>query len=582
MSDHPARPRSLLITPCPTGAYTANGAHGLQARHAAEATPRPHPGWRQLRRSALTLGLLLSACGGGGGGGSSSNAAASGGSPTSAVAFPFGVGWASSTALVDASSVPGGTTGVTTLNLGAQRTPAPALASAQVDAIANGRTTLAASGWVNTSALFDNTLAADASCWSPAVAYARHDDDASTGTLAAGEVGLWKDQDPTEPQGACAATQVSTRLASVSGQAQQALLLLAALRWQVASDSTLGMPNTGQSTDLTAVAGSLLQPVLNGIGVSAASISVSEDGSQQRFRIVLTQGSGASAQSLELALEHTPADTDTHYAGALQVAHTYLSRDASLGCSDQVDGAGRYKLARLLTLGYNRQDEWLSLRARSGLYCGNGSAMSASQIGDLGSLTLSGELDPAVYLSNGTRNGIAGWRRHFLRWSSDHLMSAQTSDFMLAWQDQPQAGNGHARLLAGHTNLNTSTASRGLMLASGHTDDISITDGVMLGLVCNVGGPGANATVYAGFQWQQASLAAAASGWVLGSSQRRHAPTNACAATASMRFDLDGDGVLGATEGMSATPDLVTPSQDGLDSQGELNVRGFQSPVLLL
>jgi hypothetical protein len=582
MSDRPARPRSLLITLCPTGAGTAAGAHGLHPPALHEATPRPHPGWRQLRRSALTLALLLSACGGGGGGGSSSTAAASGGSPTAAVAFPFGVGWASATALVDTASVPSGTTGVTALNLGAQRTPAPGLASAQVDAIANGRTALSTSGWVNTVALFDTTLAADASCWSPAVAYAHHDDDASSGTLAAGEVGLWTDHDASDPQGACAATQVSTRLASVSGQAQQALLLLAALRWRVASDTTLGMPNTGMSTDLTAVAGSLLQPVLNGISVSAASVSVSDDGSQQRFRIVLAQGSGASAQSLELALEHTPADTDTHYAGALQVAHSFLSSDSALGCTDQRDGAGRYKLARLLTLGYNRQDEWLSLRARSGLYCGNGSAMSASQIGDLASLTLSGELDPAVYLSGNSRSGISGWRRHFLRWSSDHLMSAQTSDFMLAWQDQPQAGMGHARLLAGHATLNTSTASRGLMLASGHTDDISITDGALLGLICNVRGPGANATVHASFQWQQASLGASASGWVLGSSQRRYAPNNACAATANMRFDADGDSVLGATEGMSALPDLATPSQNGLDAQDELNVRGFQSPILLL
>jgi len=336
------------------------------------------------------------------------------------------------------------------------------------------------------------------------------------------------------------------------------------------------------STDLTAVAGSLLQPVLNGISVSAASVSVSDDGSQQRFRIVLTQGSGASAQSLELALEHTPADTDTHYAGALQVAHSFLSSDSALGCTDQRDGAGRYKLARLLTLGYNRQDEWLSLRARSGLYCGNGSAMSASQIGDLASLTLSGELDPAVYLSGNARSGIAGWRRQFLRWSSDHLMSAQTSDFMLAWQDLPQGGVGHARLLVGHATLNTSTATRNLMLASGHTDDISVTDGALLGLVCNVGGPGANATVHASFQWQDASLGPAASGWQLGSSQRRYAPTNACAASANMRFDLDGDGVLGATEGMSTNPDLAFPSQSGLDAQDELNVRGFQSPVLLL
>ena len=49
-----------------------------------------------------------------------------------------------------------------------------------------------------------------------------------------------------------------------------------------------------------------------------------------------------------------------------------------------------------------------------------------------------------------------------------------------------------------------------------------------------------------------------------------------------MRFDLDGDGALADGEGASTLPDLVTPSQSGLDPQDELNLRGFLPPVLLL
>jgi hypothetical protein len=553
------------------------------AAQALRLRPKRHlRHFQQWRRTSLLLGLLLSACGGGGGGGGSSDATA-GGHPTAAVAFPFGVSWGPATALASPSDVPTGSTGVSDLGLGTSRTPAQALVSAQVDAIANGRISLASSGWADTNALFNTAVDTHASCWSPAVAYAAHDDSpGASGTLPAGEVSLWRDHDASDPQGACAVAEVNTQLNALGAQAHQAMLMLSALRWRVAGDNTLGMPNSGQRTDLTAVAGGLLQPVLSGVSVAAASVAVNDDGSEQIYRLLLTRGSGASAQSLELTLLHTPADTDTHFAGTLQVALSYLGTDANLGCSDQRDGSGRYKLARLLSLGYNRQDEWMSLRARSGLYCGNGNPMSASQMTDLGSLTLSGELDPAMYLSGSTRGGVAGWRKHFTRWSSDHLVSAQTSDFLLAWQAQPQGGAGHAHLLAGHSALSTSTSTRQLSLAKGHTDDISVTDGVMLGLVCNVNGPGANATVFSGFQWQQATLGPTDTSWKLSASQRQHAPTNACAASGSMRFDVNGDGNLGPTEGQGTQADLVTPSQTGLDAQDELNVRGFLSPVLLL
>ncbi len=540
---------------------------------------------RQLRRGGLALSLLLGACGGGGGSGGSPDVTSSS-VTTSAVAFPFGMSWAPATSLVPAADVPSGALGVSDLNLGSANTPAQAQASAQVDAVAHGRVGLSASGWLHPAALFDTTLDAHASCWHPDVAYAAHDDSpGSAGTLSGDELSLWADHPDSDPNAPCAATEVSARLASLSGQAHQAMLLISALRWELARNSALGQPAAGQRTDLTAQSTSLFQGLLGDASVVAASVSQNDDGSELSYLLRLSRGSGAGAQSLELTLLHTPADTDTRFAGALQVALSYLSSDASDGCSDQRDNAGRYKVARLLTLGYNRQDEWMSLRARSGLYCGNGNALSASQISDLGSLTLSGELDPALYLAGSTRGGVAGWRRHFLRWGSDHLVSAQTSDFLLAWQAQPHAGAGHARLLAGHASVDTSAGSRSLLLASGHTDDISLTDGTLQGLICNVNGPGANGTLHAAFQMQQARLNRGDAGWVLTQSHHRIAPTNSCQASANMRFDLNGDGSLGTSEGAGTTADLVTPSPSGQnanDVQGELNLRGFLSPVLLL
>jgi hypothetical protein len=537
---------------------------------------------RQLRRGGLALSLLLGACGGGGGSGDNSDATSSG-AGTSAVAFPFGMSWAPATALVATSGVPTGALGVSDLNLGSTLSPAQAQSSAQADAVAHGRVGLSASGWLHPEALFDTTLDAHASCWRPQVAYASHDDSpGSSGTLAGDELALWADHEGNDPSAPCTTAEVQARLASLSGQAHQAMLLLSALRQELARNGGVGLPGPGLRSDLTARSASLFQGLLGDASVVAASVSMSDDGDELSYRLRLTRGSGAGAQVLEMALLHTPADTDTHYAGTLQLALSYLSSDHTQGCSDQRDGTGRYKLARLLTLGYNRQDEWMSLRARSGLYCGNGSAMSADQISELASLTLSGELDPAIYLSGSTRGSVAGWRRDFMRWGSDHLVSAQSSDFLLAWQAQPHAGAGHARLLAGHSSVDTSAGSRSVLLASGHTDDISITDGTLKGLICNVNGPGAQGTMHAAFQMQQARLGRSDTGWILSQSHHRIAPTNSCQASATMRFDLNGDGSLGATEGAGTTADLVTPSQADLDAQDELNLRGFLPPVLLL
>jgi len=545
---------------------------------AAALTTAPRATWR----GALALCLLLSACGGGGGGGGSANGdtGATVSYATTAFAFPLGVSWAAPTELARNADVTPGATGITLVNTSAVSVPAAALRASQVDAIATGRVALSNSGWLQPAALFDTTGEAHASCWSPAVAYARHDDANSSGTLPAGEVSLWADAAAGDANSACAVAEVNTRLGSLAAQAHQASLLLSALRWRLAGDGALSMPPNGQRIDLSALASSLFQGQLGDASVTAASMSVNGDGTEQTYRLRLSRGSGASAQTLDINLLHTPSDSTVRHAGVLQLALSYLSTNASVGCSDERDANGRYKVARLLTLGYNRLNEWQSLRARSGLYCGNGSALSPNQVEDLASLTLSGELDPAIALSGSSRSGVAGWRREFLRAGSDHLVSTQSGDFILAWQTLPQGGAGHAHLIAGHSTLDTSSGQRSLSLAAGHTDDITTSDGTLHGLVCNLNGPGAVGTVTPKLQWQTATLGSNAAAWLRTASQRRYAPTNSCAASSTMAFDLNGDGTLAANEGASTLADLLAPGS-GLDPQDELAQRGFFAPVLL-
>ena len=434
---------------------------------------------------------------------------------------------------------------------------------------------------MSAAALFSTTAATDTSCYAPEVRFQNHDDASGTdGSVAAGLSGLWRDTDGSGL--ACAAAEIDARTQTVSAQAQQALLLMAGLRAAVVADSSLSLPGAGASLNLLTVATNLLQPLLSGVTVQAASLAMNSDASELSWRVVLSTGSGSTAQTLELALLHTPAETDTRFAGVLHVTLGYLSTDASVGCSDQIDsGTGRYKLTRATTVGYNRYDDWLAMRTRSATYCGNPTLTSSDHLAQVASLSITSELDPGVYLSSATRGSTLGWRQAMLRLSSGQYLSTQAGDFQLAWQTAPAAGSGHAHLFSGHSDFDTGTAARTLSLYHGHTDDISTTDGNMLGLACNDGAPG-TVSVQALFQDQELSLAGSAGGWALGASHIAHAPTASCSSSATMGYDVNADGVIDSGEGASVTHDLQAPSQAGFDVQDELVQRGFYWPPLLL
>jgi hypothetical protein len=551
-------------------------------------TPTHTPSFTRLhrmRRLALvttTASTLLVACGGGGGGSSSGNASTapdSSASTATTTAFPYGVALGSPTALVAASTAVGGSVGSA---VNAAMAPQQGMASSLAEAVASGSLSLTGNALLSVSTLFDTSAPGQASCYGPAVGYVNHDDSSgSSGTLPAAAVAIWADSDNSSTPVPCAAAQLNARTQGLSAQTSQAMLLLGGLRLLLAADPTLTMPSAGASLDMLSRASSLLSPLLSGVTVNAASIAVNADASEYSYRLVLTRGSGASAQSIELNLLHTPNDVDTRFAGVLQMTLGYLSADASLGCNDQRDnGLSLYKVARLTTLGYNRQDNLLSLRARTGQYCGNPTLGSASHLNALAATTMSGELDPTVFLAGSTRGGTLGWRQGFARMSSDVVLSDLSSDFVYAWQDQP-SGTSHARLFAGHSALDANTRTRSLALFHGYTDDITITDGTMRGMLCNAAGPGSTHTIVPRFQYQAMSLGPSASSWTLGTSNIRYAPTNNCNASATMRFDLDGNGAVSASEGSNFSNELHGLSVSSTDVQDELLLMGLLNNVLL-
>jgi len=84
------------------------------------------------------------------------------------------------------------------------------------------------------------------------------------------------------------------------------------------------------------------------------------------------------------------------------------------------------------------------------------------------------------------------------------------------------------------------------------------------------------------FQYQQLTLGQSASSWTLGTSNIRYAPTNSCNASASMSFDLAGNGSVTSGEGASFNHELHGLTNGSQDVQEELIGQGFWSPTLLL
>jgi hypothetical protein len=572
MANGLARSLFLMHTPILT--------HRDKAVPRADALSRIARPGRWLAGGVLA-GLLLAACGGGGGGGGSDGGAPTGSTVSSSgVPFPIGMTLASPAALAASTSVVSGGLGIVELGIGASTTPLQSVMSSQVDALATGRLNLAGSHLLTLSALFDTSPRSHAACQGPEVAYQNHDDaPGGNGTLARGAVAMWSDTETSSASLPCGVAELNAQTQGLSAQTNQAMLLMAALRYAIVATG-IQMPTPGQTVNLATGASSLFTSLLGGISIESASVALNSIGSEYTYRLALAQGSDATAQTLDITLLHTPAETDIRYAGVLQMTQSYLGTDASIGCGDQVDSASRYKVARLTSVGYNRQDQWMSLRVRSGQYCGHPGNSSTAHAGQIATLTTSGEIDPSVYLGGGTRGATKGWRQGFVRMSADVVMSSLTADFVLAWQDQPQAGQGHARLIAGHSSLDAGT--RTLHIHQGHTDDIAETDGTLLGLLCNAGGPGANGIPQALYQSQTMTLASSATAWSLGTSHVRHAPTNSCNTSGGMGFDADGNGTLGASEGAGLSHDLAAPTGGRTDVQDEIIEQGFLPPILLL
>ena len=577
----------------------------------------------RLAACALAASLFLSACGGGG-------ASAPAPTPTPAPnptptsvhgTFPEGLAVGSPTALSATSGavtvasasgwrrltdwsrhVAGALGHGDTTRLAALATAAMPFGSAQagsagvvpdltanateLQAVLDGTNTVSLDQVIDIQGLFAQDR--NAGCFGPGVGFRNHQDapagQPADGRLPPGDLGLWQatDADTSDP---CVVAQMNQRVGGMSTRVKQSLLLVAVMRHAVAASQAASMPAAGATVDVAAPFAATLHKAsaFASIHVDAATIALAADGSAYTYRLALDDGqTGAQALSGEIVLVHRAGDAATVYDGMLRVATFTQTQDPFTGCSDVVDAAtGAMPIANVATVRYRRDGTMIDFGSRSAVYCGAPAARTdADWATQVASFTTLGELDPAVKTTNRAQGGVLGWNDSFTRFGGRFENDTVAGDFVSAWQ--AGTADGAMRVLALHSDADTSTDTRTVQGAFGFGDDASVSDGTLRGMICNWTGPGhvqPHAPV-ARFQWQTATLASGASHFTLdtGASHIAYAPTNSCASTTT-EFDANGDGTVGAGEGLGSSADLDAPATGVASVQDELAARSFVLPA---
>ena len=432
--------------------------------------------------------------------------------------------------------------------------------------------------------------AGNANCYGPSMKYSMHQDamgGMTSGELPGGDLGLWLEHEgPTQP---CVAAQLSRRIEGVKGQAQQGLLLMAALRRQVES-SSLMLPSAGNTTDVTSELESALHmtPKLSMLDVLSASVSLDADGKVYTYRFAFDLGAtGAAAKTGEVVLRHTPGATPEQYSGVMQVAGFSLTGDMARGCTDAKDAtSGQFKVADVSSVRYSRNGLALAFNSRAGNYCGHPSSLGiASYAGEVAAFEADGELDASVKLTppgmpmgGFTRGSSKGWIGNFSRFAGDFDLDTVEGDFVYAWQAGTQ--DNATRMLALDTDYNAATGDRTLHGYFGFGADIATSDGKLLGMICNWAGPGNQHAPVPRFQSQSAVMTAGAMDFVIpaGGSKIVYAPTNSCSSVGT-GFDVNVNRTIEAAEGEGVMQLLDVPGA-GKSVAEELLARGFVVPSL--
>ena len=562
-----------------------------------------------------SLVLLLGACGGG-----SSSSTASTSSSSITASYPEGVSGSSPTAVADASSTTitasadmpphrkftdwldalsrsiserNGSQFLRTLQAAlpfGQAIAAPTkipegrLIAAYISEIAAGTKTptIANMGF---ESFFKSYTRAD--CFGPQVSYAAHDNwsavgeamggMAAAGNLPSGDVGIWLSRNGDQTTGRpCSAAQLDALINPIKQRINGSMMLSARMR--ALAIAAGGLPASGATVDVTTGMDTLYQallPTATTGSVSSATVS-NASGVYTYTYIALATG---SSKNKKIVIQMVHDGTSTNYTGRLTFAST-----GGDSCT-QANGSASGVKTSVGTVRYIKVSSTETrLSARSSNVCVAGTRDNVtSTFSNYVALTADNEIDPAVIE---TAN-VKGWTQEgsgFNRYAATYDPSTLVGNYKYAWQ--AGIGDDRSRMFAMVVTRDSTTeelSAKAFFGFSGAMTDTTTGSTNLKGMICNWAGPGNSHTPGNNFQYQSIKLSATATDWDLASgtasNKITYAPTVSCSSTSTMRFDVNSDSTLGATEGNSVTNNL-----DVIDTsktvQETIEARGFVNPVL--
>jgi hypothetical protein len=461
------------------------------------------------------------------------------------------------------------------------KVPEGKLISAYISEIASG-TKIPTVTNMGFESFFKSYVKAD--CFGPSVAYTLHDDFVSganqNGTLPTGDLGMWLARESNQTTGRpCSAAQLDSLINPIKQRTNASMMLSARMR--ALAISAGGLPASGATVDVTSGMDTLYQSLLPTTPVattgSVSSATVSNAGGVYTYTFTALAAGGGRDKKIVIQMIHD--GTATNYSGRLTYATT-----GGDSCTQANGGASGVKTS-VGTVRYLRiSSSETQLSARSSNVCVAGTRTNVTNtFSDYVALTSNNEIDPAVTETS----NVKGWTQEgsgFNRYAATYNPSTLVGNYKFAWQ--AGINDDKSRMFTMVVQRDSTTedlSAKAFFGYSGSMTDTSTGAGNLKGMICNWAGPGNSHTPGNNFQFQSIKLSSTASDWDFatgtGTNKITYAPTVSCTSSATMKFDVNADGTLGATEGNSITTDLdvVDPTKS---VQETIEARGFVNPAL--
>ena len=420
-----------------------------------------------------------------------------------------------------------------------------------------------------------------ADCFGPQISYATHDNWTSgagqNGNLPGGDGGMWLARDGDQTTGKpCSAAQLNALTEPIKQRTNASMILSARIRSLAVAAG--GLPASGASVDVTTnmdtLYQSLLPPATTG---SVSPATVSNASGVYTYTFIAVAAKGSKNQKILIQMIHD--GTETNHTGRLSYATT--GGDSCTQANGSAAGVqttvGTFKYAKV-----SSTETQISARSTNVCVAGNRDNVT-STFANYVALTSSNEIDPSITETS----NVKGWTQigsGFNRLAATYDPATMVGNYKFAWQ--AGIGDDKSRMFAMVVQRDSTTeelSAKAFFGYSGSMTDTSAGSTNLKGMICNWAGPGNSHTAGDNFQYQAIKLTSTATEWAFASgaasNKITYAPTVSCSSSATMQFDVDSNGALGATEGNSVTSglDVIDPTKT---VQQTIEARGFANPAL--